>query len=569
MKFRFLLCFFICAFTTFAQTRDVNVLISLAYGGTETTYQIKDVQRANVIVQSANEASMTVLRKDGGTLPNIRTLIFVAKEDANIQFINYDGTVLQSSNVAFGEIPQYTGVTPVKPATAEYTYTFSGWNPTIEAVTEDKTYTATYSAVKKQYEIIFQNEDGTELQRSNVTYGETPVYAGATPEKAATSEFTYTFAGWSPAITMVEGAQTYTATFKATKRKYTLTAKPEDDAMGIVTGSGTYDYGTNVVVTATPKIGYVFEKWDNGLTDPKITIEIVGDITVIALFTENYCEQHATPEIPTMEVQPIAVWGSKLNLTESDNAIKEAISQQEGKIAEIKESWWEVNFNGEWETYNGQIVPKQETIKVRFALTTICDKTAKGEAETLIVQCPSPENTDACKNAPSVNKYDWLLMLNVNEIKAQGYVFEEKDVTWYRITDNGAPQVVGNGYSYTIDRSLLGTGDYYARIELPTQTNDVACKCIYGTQTYSFDGDVLPTPMLMPSIVGPNERVEVLNLPMENAEIKVYDKVGKIYYTIESNGRSKVEFLSQDLPGQYLVEVKTPASKVTLKYVVR
>jgi hypothetical protein len=161
-------------------------------------------------------------------------------------------------------------------------------------------------------------------------------------------------------------------------------------------------------------------------------------------------------------------------------------------------------------------------------------------------------------------------MLNVNEIKAQGYVFEEKDVTWYRITDtNENPQVVGNGYSYTIDRSLLGTGSYYARIELPTQTNDVACKCIYGTQTYSFDGDVMPTPMLMPSIVGPREKVEVVNLPMENAEIKVYDKVGKIYYTIESNGRSKVEFLSQDLPGQYLVEVKTPASKVTLKYVVR
>ena len=48
----------------------------------------------------------------------------------------------------------------------------------------------------------------------------------------------------------------------------------------------------------------------------------------------------------------------------------------------------------------------------------------------------------------------------------------------------------------------------------------MACKCIYGTQTYSFDGEVLPTPMLMPSIVGPRERVEVLNLPMENAEIK-------------------------------------------------
>ena len=491
------------------------------------------------------------------------------KNQYEIIFKNEDGTVLQRTNVAYGVTPQYTGETPVKPATAEFTFTFAGWSPTVSPVTGSQTYTATYNAVKKQYEIIFQNEDGTELQRSNVTYGETPVYSGATPTKPASAEFNYTFAGWTPTISPVTGAQTYTATYSSVKKKYTLTAKPQENFMGVVTGSGTYDYGTQVVVTATPKFGYDFNMWDNGLTEKEIVIELVSDSTVIALFTENYCEQHTTPEIPTMEVQPIAVWGSELNLTESDNAIKEAISQQEGKIAEIKESWWEVNFNGEWETYNGQIVPKQETIQVRFALTTICDKTAKGEADTLIVQCPNPENTDACKNAPSVNKYDWLLMLNVNEIKAQGYVFEEKDVTWYRITDNGNPQVLGNGYSYTIDRSLLGTGDYYARIELPTQTNDVACKCIYGTQTYSFDGDVQPTPMLMPSIVGPREMVEVLNLPMENAEIKVYDKVGKIYYSIESNGRSKVEFLSQDLPGQYLVEVKTPASKVTLKYVVR
>ena len=498
------------------------------------------------------------------------TATFIAvKKQYEIIFQNEDAAVLQRSNFAYGVTPVYSGATPTKPATAEFIYTFAGWTPAISPVTGSQTYTATFNAVKNQYEIIFQNEDGTVLQRSNFAYGVTPVYSGDTPTKAATAEFTYTFAGWTPTISAVTGSQTYTATFNAVKKQYTLTAKPQEAVMGVVTGSGRYDYGTKVLVTVTRKEGYDFDKWDNGLTDTFIEIELVSDSTVIALFTENYCDQHTTPSIPELEVLPIAVWGSALNLADADTAIKEAISQQDGKIAEIKESWWEVNFNGEWETYNGQIVPKQETIKVRFALTTICDKTAKCEAETLIVQCPNPENTEACKNAPSVNKYDWLLMLNVNEIKAQGYVFEEKDVTWYRITDNGNPQVVGNGYSYTIDRSLLGTGDYYARIELPTQTNDVACKCIYGTQTYSFDGDELPTPMLMPSIVGPREMVEVLNLPMENAEIKVYDKVGKIYYTIESNGRSKVDFLSQDLPGQYLVEVKTPATKVTLKYVVR
>ena len=47
---------------------------------------------------------------------------------------------------------------------------------------------------------------------------------------------------------------------------------------------------------------------------------------------------------------------------------------------------------------------------------------------------------------------------NVNEIKAQGYVFEEKDVTWYRISDNGDPQVVGNGYSYGIQLAIREAG---------------------------------------------------------------------------------------------------------------
>ena len=492
------------------------------------------------------------------------------KNQYEVIFQNEDGTELQRSNVTYGETPVYAGATPTKPATAEFTYTFAGWSPSITAVTGAQTYTATYTNGTNQYEVIFQNEDGTELQRSNVTYGETPVYSGATPTKPATAEFTYTFAGWSPAISVVTGVQTYTATYTANKKKYTLTAKPQENVMGVVTGSGSYDYGTKVLVTVTSKEGYDFDKWDNGLTDTIIEIELVSDSTVVALFKENYCEQHTTPEIPNMEVLPVAVWGSPLYLNEAEEAIKEAIELQQGKIAEIKRTWWEVNFNGNWETYKGQIIPRQETIDVRFALTTICDSTEIGETVTLLVECPNPDNTEACKNAPSVNKYDWLLMLNVNEIKAQGYVFEEKDVTWYRITDtNENPQVVGNGYSYTIDRSLLGTGSYYARIELPAQTNDVACKCIYGTQTYSFDGDVTPTPMLMPSIVGPREKVQVLNLPMENAKIKVYDKVGKIYYIIESNGASKVDFISQDLPGQYLVEIKTPATQVTLKYVVR
>ncbi|MEE1184228.1 MAG: T9SS type A sorting domain-containing protein [Paludibacteraceae bacterium] len=412
---------------------------------------------------------------------------------------------------------------------------------------------------------------GTELQRSNVTYGETPKYNGATPKKAATAEFTYTFAGWSPAITMVEGAQTYTATFKATKRKYTLTAKPQDDAMGTVTGSGTYDYGTKVTVKATKKYGYDFDKWSNGLTDPTIVIELVSDSIITALFTENYCEQTSTPFIPALEVLPVAVWESPLQLEEADAAIKAAIEEKRSeKTAEIKKTWWEVKIENEWEVYTSQIIPNQPTIQVRFALTTVCDKTAVGEATTITVERPTPENTKACKDAPSVNKYDWLLMLNVNELTAQGYEFNQQNVTWYKVADNDAQdQAVGKGFSYTIDRSLAGTGSYYALIDLPLQINNVGCKGIYSTPVYDFTGKTQQRAMVVPSIVSPNSEVNVMNLPNEAAEVKVYDQVGKLYYIIQTQGEAKVEFTSQELPGKYIVEIQTATEKYSLKYIVR
>ena len=73
------------------------------------------------------------------------------------------------------------------------------------------------------------------------------------------------------------------------------------------------------------------------MTEPKITIEIVGDITIIALFTENYCEQTSTPSIPALEVLPVAVWESPLQLEEADAAIKAAIEEKQSEKTAEKE----------------------------------------------------------------------------------------------------------------------------------------------------------------------------------------------------------------------------------------
>ena len=75
------------------------------------------------------------------------------------------------------------------------------------------------------YTVTFQDEDGTVLKTGTVAHGSTPT-APANPTKASDGSYSYTFAGWSPAIKAATGNATYTATYKATA----LTPAPTEPA---------------------------------------------------------------------------------------------------------------------------------------------------------------------------------------------------------------------------------------------------------------------------------------------------------------------------------------------------
>lgn len=69
----------------------------------------------------------------------------------NITWKNYDGAVLRTDQVSYGETPHY-GTAPSRSEDECYTYSFKGWTPAIVAATANATYTATYEAHPK-YEI--------------------------------------------------------------------------------------------------------------------------------------------------------------------------------------------------------------------------------------------------------------------------------------------------------------------------------------------------------------------------------------------------------------------------------
>ena len=180
-----------------------------------------------------------------------------AVKNYTVKFVS-EGVELQSGKAASGTIPEYKGATPTKQATAQFTYTFKGWDKKIAAVTGDVTYTATFDETTNKYTVKFVS-DGVELQSTEVEYGTVPEYKGATPTMQATAQFTYTFKGWDKGIAAVTGDVTYTATFDETTNQYTITLKNGETVLKTLT----LDYGSTIEVPEDVKAeGYEILGWE-------------------------------------------------------------------------------------------------------------------------------------------------------------------------------------------------------------------------------------------------------------------------------------------------------------------
>ena len=228
-----------------------------------------------------------------------------------ITFVNENGSKISSVEVAYGQMPT-APKDPTKASTAQYTYAFKVWNPTITSVTGAATYTAVFDSTLREYAVTFKNGTTT-LQTSDVTYGTKPSYTGNTPTKSSTDKYTYTFKGWSPAIASVTGAATYTAVFDSTLRNYTIAFKNGTTTLQ----TGNVAYGTKPSYTgnaptkaSTDKYTYTFKGWS-----PTIA-SVTGAATYSAVFDSTLRKYTITFKNGTTTLQTSEVaYGTKPSYT--------------------------------------------------------------------------------------------------------------------------------------------------------------------------------------------------------------------------------------------------------------
>jgi hypothetical protein len=198
-----------------------------------------------------------------------------------ITFNDESDELIQLLYCKLGEIPECTKYD----AAANNKVWKTAGGDAIGAVAGDITYKLFAKETKASYTIRFVNWDGTPIgDAQSVPAGEMPS-APADPEKASDDLHSYSFKAWNPAVVAADADATYTATYEAGPRGYTVTWK---------NGEATLGTDENVLYGATPEYtratptkdadanySYTFKGWEPAVA------AVTGNATYTATFNKS------------------------------------------------------------------------------------------------------------------------------------------------------------------------------------------------------------------------------------------------------------------------------------------
>ena len=256
-----------------------------------------------------------------------------------ITWKNEDGTMIDTTKVAYGQIP--THKSPVQPADEKYSYKFTWWEPKLSEVKWNTEYRAKYEYIVNKFTITRENEDWTIIDTTEVPYGEIPTHED--PIQPADEKYSYEFTWWEPEISEVIWDTKYRAKYKYLVNKYRVTWKDEDET---VLETGEVEYGTIPTYNgsiptkgSTEEFEYRFEWWEP---------EIEG-VKWDTVYTAKYIESPIIQSEESNDWNETETGSSEQNSHDNKQNIQDFVSESQNN--EDIPSWTHWDENGwsyEW-----------------------------------------------------------------------------------------------------------------------------------------------------------------------------------------------------------------------------
>ncbi len=242
-----------------------------------------------------------------GVTDNPRTVTVQNSATYTAQFeINSYIITVQSSNPAIGTTSgggSYNYLTPVNiTANPNAGYHFTQWsdgntdNPRLVSVTQNATYTAQFAINSYAVGVTSSNTNMGSVSGSG-TYNH-----NSTATLTATAYYGYHFVQWqdgnteNPRSVVVTDSAQYTALFDY--NSYLVTANSSNVTLGSATGGGSYNYLSQVALTAVAVPHYHFTMWNDSIEDNPRTIIVTRD----TMFTAHFAIDRHTVGVSSTDV---------------------------------------------------------------------------------------------------------------------------------------------------------------------------------------------------------------------------------------------------------------------------
>lgn len=244
---------------------------------TSTTYTINSVTAAVTVYARFQKNWYTVTYTRGTGVNSL---------SKTSERVAYNGTVTSETAVAS---TGYNSPTWTK-SSGTGSLSVSAGKATLSAIQSNCTLVA--SATINSYTISYtKNANIASISKTSetVNYGGTATCTAALP--ANTAQYTYSFQGWyegsdrvattlALSVGSIASNRSFEARGTATVNRYTITVNNGS-------GGGTYNYGTEVTLTANTITGKTFSRWSDGVTTATRKVIVTGDATYTAEYTTN------------------------------------------------------------------------------------------------------------------------------------------------------------------------------------------------------------------------------------------------------------------------------------------